>query len=140
MEIIMVHWLIRKDRTARFLRHWRKNMNVGKAKGFYREVLTKPVSKPDPKFNTFSITDENYVTYINIGFWESVEHFEAAIKKWFPRATQKRSRGKVKHSIELEDFEFKVRERVVLEHLDDRGANLPPATLPSKAPRRSRRR
>ena len=129
MEIILVHWLIRKDKTEEFVSHWKDSMKVGAAKGFYREILTRPVSKPDPKFNTFSITDENYETYINIGFWESVEAFEDAIKQWFPTATEKRKKGRIKRTVELEDFEYKVRERIVLKHLHDRGGNLPKPNL-----------
>ena len=101
-------------------------MSVEDAQGFYREILTKPVTKPDPKFNTFSITDPNYSTYINIGFWKSIEYFEKAIQKVFPKASEtKDASGKTKQTIELEAFEFKIRERIVLKRIADRGGPLP---------------
>ena len=105
-------------------------MSVEDAHGFYREILTRPITKPDPKFNTFSITDRNYSTYINIGLWESIEHFERAIQKVFPKASEKTdASGKTKQTIELEAFEFKIRERIVLEPIADRGGQLPDASL-----------
>jgi hypothetical protein len=88
MEIILVHWLVKLGKEKDFEDHWRASMSVEDAQGFYREILTKPVTKPDPKFNTFSITDPNYSTYINIGFWKSIEYFEKAIKKVFPKASE----------------------------------------------------
>jgi len=129
MEIILIHWLIKKDKREEFEAHWENNMQVGKAEGFYREILTRPISKPDPKFNTFSVTDQHYETYINIGIWESVEHFEEAIKKFFPKAYEEKKDGKNKQIIELEDFEFKLRERIVLKCIADRGGDLPAPTL-----------
>jgi heme-degrading monooxygenase HmoA len=129
MEIILVHWLIKPGKSEQFEAHWKNNMQVGKAAGFYREILTKPVSKHDPKFNTFSITDKNYETYINIGIWESVDHFEAAIQRFFPSASEEDKGGKRKQITELEDFEFKIRERIVLQRVADRGGNLPAPTL-----------
>jgi hypothetical protein len=129
MEIILVHWLIKEGKEKDFENHWRNGMKPGNAPGFYREILTQPVSKPDPKFNTFSITDRSYVTYINIGIWESVAHFEAAIAQWFPKATEQTTGGRRKQTIELEEFEFKVRERIVLQRIADRGGDLPPPTL-----------
>lgn len=129
MEIILVHWLIKPDKREEFEKHWRENMKIGKPDGFYREILTRPISKPDPKFNTFSVTDQNYETYINIGIWESVEHFDAAIKKYMPSAREEIGSGRKKQIIELEDFEFKMRERIVLKKLDDRGGDLPQSTL-----------
>ena len=37
MEIILVHWLIKPDKTEEFVEHWKSNMKIGKADGFYRE-------------------------------------------------------------------------------------------------------
>ena len=125
MEIILVHWLIRNDKREEFVNHWKYKMKVGKPKGFYREILTRPVSKPDPKYNTFSVTDKHYETFINIGIWDSVEDFEEAIKSFFPPASEQTEQGRTKQIIELEDFEYKLRERIVLKHIDDRGIALP---------------
>ncbi len=132
MEIILVHWLIKPDKTKEFVDHWKSNMKIGKVDGFYREILTRPVTKPDEKFNTFSITDKNYETFINIAIWETVEHFDNAIKKFYPNAftEQESVGGRRKQIIELEDFEYKMRERIVLEPLGDRaGIDFPDPTL-----------
>jgi hypothetical protein len=69
--VILVHWLIKKgiENEQAFKALWRK-MTIQPNTGLYREVLTRPVEAEDPKFNTFSITDNAYTTYINIGIWE----------------------------------------------------------------------
>ncbi len=127
MEIILVYWQVKEDKAEEFENHWKMMMNVEGKKGFYREILTKPVTKPDPKFNTFSITDRNYRTYINIGFWSSIEDFERAVQQTMPKAspTTDPQSGRTKQSIELEPFEFKLRERVVLTPIAERGGHLP---------------
>jgi len=127
MEIILVHWLVKEDKAEEFEKHWKMMMNVEGKEGFYREILTKPVTKPDPKFNTFSITDPNYRTYINIGFWSSIEDFERAVQQTMPKASQATdpASGRTKQSIELEAFEFKLRERIVLTPISERGGALP---------------
>jgi hypothetical protein len=55
----------------------------------YREVLTQPVEAEDSKFNTFSITDKAYTTYINIGIWKDLESFDAAVGTYI-QAPEKR--------------------------------------------------
>jgi len=127
MEIILVHWPIKEGKAEEFEKHWKMMMNVEGKEGFYREILTKPVPKPDPKFNTFSITDRNYHTYINIGFWRSIEDFERGVRETMPKTSQANDpeKRKIKQSIELEDFEFKLRERIVLAPIAERGGRLP---------------
>lgn len=48
-----------------FEKYWKTLMNVARKKGFYRGILTKPVTMSDAKFNTWSINDPNYRVYIN---------------------------------------------------------------------------
>ena len=129
MEIVMVHWLIKKGREADFERHWQE-MKVEKGIGLYREVLTTPEKNTfDAKFHTFSIESPHYTTYVNVGFWKSLKHFDNAVKKYFPKATSKTLNGKTKQNIELIDFEFKLRERIVLRKVSDRGTSLPKPDL-----------
>ena len=130
MEIILVHWLVKEDKAKEFEKHWKMMMNVEGKEGFYREILTEAVTKPDPKFNTFSITDRNYRTYINIGFWRSIEDFERAVQQTMPKASQATDpeSRRTKQSIELEAFEFKLRERIVLTPISERGGALPEVT------------
>lgn len=127
MVLILIYWQIKEDKVEEFEDYWKTMMNVEGKRGFYREILTKPVTIPDPKFNTFSMTDRNYRTYINIGFWSSIEDFERAVRETMPKTshTTDPSSGRTKQSIELESFEFKLRERIVLTPISQRGGSLP---------------
>jgi heme-degrading monooxygenase HmoA len=130
MIIILVNWLIKKGSEDQFITAWRK-MSVGLKSGLYREMLTSVEQIPnDPKFNTFSITDPNYTTFINIGIWESLEAFDEAIGKYIPKTqTSEAEDGRKTITISLEEYEFKLRERVVLKKVFDRGGDLPSADL-----------
>ncbi len=74
MTIIMAHWLIKRgiENEEAFKTMWQK-MKIDPNTGLYREFLTKAEEAEDPKFNTFSLTDPAYITYINIGFWKDVK-------------------------------------------------------------------
>lgn len=127
MEIILVHWLIKHGREKDFEAHWEK-MKVSTGLGLFREILTTPKKDTfDVKFQTFNIESPHYTTYINIGIWKSVNDFDNAIKAYFPKANSKTSKGITKQNIELLDFEFKLRERIVLRKVNDRGTTLPKA-------------
>ena len=129
MEVILVHWLIKKGRELDFEKHWQK-MTIENDIGLYREILTTPDKNTfDPKFHTFTLENPNYTTYINIGMWESLAHFDKAINKYFPKASSEEVGNKIVQTIELEDFEFKLRERIVLRKVKDRGVALPDADL-----------
>ena len=132
MVIILVHWLIRSDRIDSFIATW-KGMTIKQGCGLYREILTAPVEHPNPILNTFSITDRRYATFINIGMWKSVEDFDAAIRDYLPQTYDviHPKTGQAKKAIGIEDFEFKIRERVVLEVVASRGGGevLPPSTF-----------
>lgn len=126
MVVIMVHWLIKRgiEHENAFKAMWAK-MSIEPNTGLYREVLTKPVEAADPKFNTFSITDNAYITYINIGFWKDIQSFDAAVGKYIqPPELRKPLEGpntdKEMLAVYRYDFEFKVRERVILEKILDR--------------------
>jgi heme-degrading monooxygenase HmoA len=127
MVIILVYWQIKEDRVEEFENYWKTLGNVEDKKGFYREILTKPVAQSDPKFNTLGMTDRNYIAYVNLGFWNSVEDFERAVQESMPKTSQTTdlASGRTKQSIELEPFEFKLRERIVLTPIFERGGSLP---------------
>lgn len=127
MVIILIHWQIKKGQELAFEEYWKTLMNVEHKKGFYRETLTTPLTMSDAKFNTWSIPNPNYSTYINIGCWSSVEDFERAVQETMPKASQATdpTSGRTKHIVELEPFEFKVRERIVLTPIAERGGALP---------------
>jgi len=127
--VILVHWLIKIGMEETFTARW-KQMTIGKEAGLFREILTQIAVRPsNPKFHTFSVGDPFYSTFINIGLWESVEAFDRAVGKYIPEAEIIHKDGRQKYTIELEEFEFKLRERVVLEVVADRGGQLPEAAL-----------
>jgi hypothetical protein len=112
-----------------FTSRW-KQMKIGKESGLFREILTKIDIRPsNPKFHTFSVGDPFYSTFINIILWETVEAFDRAVGKYIPEAEVIQKDGRQKYTIEMEDFEFKLRERVILEVAADRGGQLPEAVL-----------
>jgi len=126
MVVIMVHWLIKKgiENEQAFENMW-KRMTIQPNTGLYREILTQPVEAEDAKFNTFSITDKAYTTYINIGFWESLESFDNAVGKYIQAPERRKPlsgsyQDKEMLAIYQHDFEFKIRERVILKKLLDR--------------------
>src|SRR6266446_5637890 len=119
MVVILVHWLITKGREKDFEAWWRQ-MSVPVESGLYREILTSlDTEPPDSKFHTFSVGDPFYSTYINIGIWNSLEEFDSEIGKRIPKAEVFQEAGRKKYTITLEDFEFKLRERVVLKVITD---------------------
>jgi hypothetical protein len=130
MVVILVHWLIYPGKEKEFEARWRQ-MTVPADSGLYREILTELDREPaNPRFHTFSLGDPFYSTFINIGIWESVEHFDKAIGKYIPEAViVQKDDGRQTYSIELEAFEFKLRERVVLKIVSDRGGQLPDAQM-----------
>jgi hypothetical protein len=105
-------------------------MTIDIDEGLYREILTTPDKNTfDPKFQTFTIENPNYTTYINIGVWKSLAHFDKAMEKYFPKASIEEKNGKTVHTIEVEYFEFKIRERIVLRKVKDRGVALPESDI-----------
>jgi hypothetical protein len=130
MIAILVHWSIKKGRESEFESRWHQ-MTVESGKGLYRELLTTIDETVDnPKFQTFSVADPHYTTYVNIGLWETVEHFDRAVGKYIPEAIEEiRPDGRTRYTIEVEGYEFRLRERVVLKIVSDRGGELPAAML-----------
>lgn len=139
MVVILVHWLIKKgyENENAFKEMW-KRMTIDPDTGLYREMLTEPVQAEDAKFNTFSITDSAYVTYINIGMWKDIPSFDAAVGKYIQAPERRKplegpSKDKEMVAVYQHHFEFKIRERIILQPLWDRKGALefPPPTLPN---------
>ena len=100
-------------------------MSINPKTGLYREILTEVQLDNDPKFNTFSMTDEAYKTYINVGIWEDLASFDAAVGKYIQEPEDREpisgsQKGKTMKAVYMHDFEFKIRERVILNALWDR--------------------
>ncbi len=129
MVVILVHWLIQQGKEEDFKNRWQQ-MTIKHGSGLYREILTELDKEPsNPKFHTFSLGDPFYSTFINVGMWESVDHFDKAVGKYIPEAQMFTEGGIRKYTIKLEEFEFKLRERIVLKIVSDRGGQLPDAQL-----------
>ena len=130
MVVIMVHWLIKRgvENEQAFRAMWQQ-MAVDPNTGLYREFLTKAEEAEDPKFNTFSLTDPAYLTYINIGFWKDVASFDAAVGKYIAQPElRKPLEGSLKDTEMLavyrHKFEFKIRERIILSKVLDRSGGI----------------
>jgi hypothetical protein len=126
MVVILVHWLIKKgiENEQAFEDMWKK-MTIEPNTGLYREVLTQPVQSQDPKFNTFSITDAAYTTYINIGIWKDIQSFDDAVGKYIQTPERRKPLTGSYSNTEMlavyqHDFEFKIRERIILKKILDR--------------------
>jgi hypothetical protein len=135
MVIIMVHWLIKEgySHEEKFKNLW-KTMTIQPNTGLYREMLTTVALDSDPKFNTFSLTDKAYKTYINIGIWKDLASFDEAVGKYITAPERRAPLAKPDvemDAVYLNDFEFKMRERVILTKvLDRKGAlEFPPPDL-----------
>lgn len=126
MIVIMVHWLIKPgiENEQAFKAMW-ESMTVDPNSGLYREFLTKTEVAEDSKFNTFSLTNPAYVTYINIGFWKDVASFDAAVGKYIAGPELRKPLGGSMKDTEMlavyrHKFEFKIRERIILSKVSDR--------------------
>ena len=132
MVVILVHWLIRPGHEESFAERWRA-MTVDEHAGLHREILTRldksDTAQGNGKFHTFSVGDPFYSTYINIGIWQDLQSFDAAIGKYIPDVKIEEKGGRRVQTVEIEEFEFKLRERVVLEVIGSRGGELPAATV-----------
>jgi hypothetical protein len=125
MVVILVHWLIKPNKTEEFVKRW-EGMTVQADSGLYREIFTTPETEvQNLHYHTFGLESPNYRTYINIGIWNSIDDFDKAIGKYIPEVKSQNG----KQIIELEDFEFKLRERLVLKVIKTRGKELPPADI-----------
>ena len=74
MNIVLVKWMIKKEREQDFLRHWRRSIN-SKNK-LFREFLSKV---EEDKVNTWPFPTAKYSVYINVGIWESAKAFKEVI-------------------------------------------------------------
>lgn len=127
MVVVLVRWYIHKGKEEEFINFWENVMKVPDGCGLFRETLTKEIQEnTDPIFHTFDIEGHSYTTFINVGMWSSLDAFEEAIIKPY-LSPAKEFEGK--HYIEIKDFEYKLRERIVLERVSDRGGQLPQAKL-----------
>lgn len=127
MVIILIRWFIKEGFEDKFIDTWTNTMKVPKEQGLYREILTTvDTNEKDLKFHTFSLENPHFKTYINIGIWNSIDDFKELIEsKYIPKENLYEGRSVV----ELKEFEFKMRERIILKVISDRGTSLPIAAM-----------
>ena len=121
MVIVVVRWYIKNDEDDNFKATWAE-MHPKYKDGLFRELFSKPIDKPDPKYHTLDFESKHYTTYINVGIWRSIDDFDAAIGSLIPPREKHPSKNG-KELIEVYDFEYKLRERIVMEVEKTRGGD-----------------
>jgi hypothetical protein len=128
MVVLLIHWFIKKGSEEKFLEYWKNKLSISSDGGLYREILTTSSDIPDTWLHTFPVESPYFTTYINIGIWRSVSDFQKAVGDKYVPIVKEDGDDQI---ITIKDFEFKQRERIVLNALMDRGINLPEASLKS---------
>jgi hypothetical protein len=126
MVIVVVRWYIKKGDERRFQDTW-EQMIPKSMIGLFRELFSKPIDRPDPAYHTLDFESSHYTTYINVGIWRGLEDFDMAIGSMIP-ARAKHPEKDNKEFIELFDFEYKLRERIVMDVVTTRGGQWEPPT------------
>jgi len=127
MVIVVVRWYIKTGEEEAFIATW-EGMEPEYKEGLFREFFSKPIDKPNPKYHTLDFESKHYTTYINVGTWRDIIDFDKAIGSLIPNR-EKHPIKRGKELIEVYDFEYKLRERIVMEVDRMRGGewDLPPA-------------
>jgi len=117
MIIVLVRWQIKKGKSGEFRKEWEESLIPRDHSGLYREILAGPDKRVRDKYKTFDLISDSYDIFVNVGIWESVAAFERAVGIFMRRRKA--------------SFEFKLRERIVLAKVSDRGGDyqLPPPTI-----------
>ena len=100
--------------------------------GLFRELFSKPTDQPNERYHTLDFESKHYTTFINVGIWRSLGDFESAINSMIPGRYPSTDIEKGdKDTIDLFKFEFKLRERLVMDVEKIRGGewNLPDAEM-----------
>jgi hypothetical protein len=138
MVIVVVRWYIKKGMEDNFKNIWVEKMEPSIKKGLFREFFSKPVDLVNDKYHTLDVESLHYTTFINVGLWEDIAAFDEAIGNFIPdREKLDLTKFPEKHNkeiIEVFDFEFKLRERVVMTVQEDRVGfwELPSPSLKNK--------
>lgn len=118
MIIVLVKWYIKKGKKEDFIVKW-KSMVPDSNEGLFREFFTCSQDLLPDKYYTFDVVNPHYDTFINVGIWRSLDDFDKAIGSKIPNPKI----VKDKQQFEIFDFEFKMRERAVLDILASRGGS-----------------
>ena len=87
MVIVLIHWKINPEQgmVDEFLKFWRETATIDDRQGLIGEFLTEPHSKGEYRWITWPLTgcEGNYRSFINVGYWTSVEEFYAQVGRHF---------------------------------------------------------
>jgi hypothetical protein len=116
MVVVIVKWYIKKGKNQDFIEIW-KSMNPASFDGLFREFLNEPETFDPEKANKFLTLDAvnpYYTTFINVGIWRTLDDFDKAIGSLIPQRTPNEKKPGWDF-YEVFEFEFKMRERIVLD-------------------------
>lgn len=124
MVIVIVRWYIKKGKEDNFKSIWIDKMEPELKDGLFREFFSKPVDVVNDKYHTLDVESLHYTTFINVGLWKDINAFDDAIGNFIPDREkpdiEKYPDKQNKEIIEVFDFEFKLRERIVMTVEEDR--------------------
>lgn len=124
MVVVIVRWYIKKNKEHDFKTIWVEKMEPIIKEGLFREFFSKPVDILNEKYNTLDVESPHYTTFINVGIWKDIGSFDDAIGSFIPDREKadlvKYPEKHNKEQIEVFEFEFKLRERVVMNVEEDR--------------------
>lgn len=133
MVIVLVKWYIISGQEDKFKQTWIDKMEPEIKKGLFCEFFSKPIDSIKEKYHTLDVENKHYTTFINVGVWKDVESFDEAIGN-FILGRKPHDNDLQKQLMEIYDFEYKLRERIVLTVEESRtgGWPLPSPTLTNK--------
>ena len=106
MIIVLIHWKIKpeKEMVDQFFDYWRTEVPIDDRQGLIGEFLSEALTSEDYEWINWKLTDGEgkYKSFINVGYWNSVDHFESQVGTH------------IKTAPELQAFEAEPRERIAL--------------------------
>lgn len=133
MVIVIVRWYIIEGQEENFKKTWIEIMEPQIKTGLFSEFFSKPIDSIKEKYHTLDVESKHYKTFINVGIWKDVEAFDEAIGS-FILGRKPHDRDPQKQFMEIFEFEYKLRERIVMTVEESRSGEwtLPSATLKNK--------
>ena len=133
MVIVIVKWYIITGKEDMFKQTWIDIMEPVIKKGLFREFFSKPIDSVKEKYHTLDVESSHYSTYINVGLWENVDAFDEAIGN-FILGRKPHDKDPQKQFMEIYEFEYKLRERIVMTVEENRAGewSLPSPSLTNR--------
>lgn len=115
MIIVLINWRVIPEKEAAFVEFWSSTLKLDGAPGLIGEFLSKvegteffekitwQIEPSEQEADKSFWKSQSYVSYVNVGMWDNLEHFELAVGK-FMNADPKA----------MNDYEAAPRRRAVL--------------------------